>query len=62
MASWGIEAEIIEFQKSDCTSARHDELMKEIRDRMRRISDAQSSESGDEQDGDIPLVQVDGGV
>jgi hypothetical protein len=56
MVSWKDAAEIIEFEKNICTADRHVELVSEIRDKMRRISDAKSSESGNQQDEQFSLV------
>ena len=62
MTSRKIEAETIAFQKSRCTAEEYDALVKNILERMGRISDAQSCESECEENSEFPLVRDDRGV
>lgn len=45
-----------------CSPEHHASLVSEIMNRMKRIRDAQSIQSTDEEVESVPLVRVDGGV
>jgi hypothetical protein len=62
MTRWRGDAEEVAFEKTHCTDLDYCAIINQIKETLRRVNDAKSSEGGFEEDGQFPLVRVDGGV